>query len=363
MPSARHYLSDYSPSPSPYWLEEGNVWLVHTAAGRLYAFAPHSPAYPAAAEEDPCHLTWNEANGRFADPCSGYEWTLQGAVVAQAAAGPLPDRELDQYSIANQDEVLFIQFHTLQPGRPTAEPAFSQSQYGVTMTLKTADFASATSIPAATTISTLVRVDPLWQMDATAFPPQQALTYLTFPDSLIDDQGRSIAPSRRLGGPTVTDPQTGGIQQEMHHYWEAIEADTQVVTATMTVDLSNIHRQISLPLAWDEHQVNDVWPVDIPLEIGHAAVRVRQIEWVRTDANDGLARLRLTVTDESPAGINLYCLHIDAEDPWQRTCANFDGELTYLIATSPGEPVDLHLRAGLSLISPFELVLDVDQTP
>lgn len=236
-PAPRHYLSDYPPSPSPYWLEDGNVWLVHTP------------------------------------------------------------------------------------------------------------------------------VDALWQMDATAFPPQQALTYLTFPDSLIDDQGRSIAPNSRLGGPTVTDLQTGGIQQEMHHYWEVVAPDTQVVTATMTVDLSNLHRQISLPLAWGEHQVNDVWPVDIPLAIGHAAVRVRQIEWVRTDTNDGLARLRLTVTDESPKGINLYCLHIDSEDPWQRTCANFAGELTYLVATPVRESVDLHLRAGLSLTTPFELVLNVGQTP
>jgi hypothetical protein len=221
-----------------------------------------------------------------------------------------------------------------------------------------ADFA-----PAATTISTLVRVDPLWQMDAAAFPPQQALTYVTFPDSLLDDQDRAVAPESRQGGFAVTDPQTGGIQQEMHHYWQAVEPDAQVVTATVTIDLSNIHQQISLPLAWDEHQVKDVWPVDMPLEIGHAAVRVRQIEWVRTDANDGLARLRLTVTDESPAGIRLYCLHIDAEDPWQRTCANFEGELSYLVVTPVGEPVDLHLRAGLSLITPFELVLDVGQTP
>ena len=83
---------------------------------------------------------------------------------------------------------------------------------------------------------------------------------------------------------------------------------------------------------------------------------MQQVEWFGT-TDDGLARLRLTVTDESPDDIRLFCLHLDVDDPWHRTCANFEGELTYTVIIQPGQPVALHLRAGLELLTPFQLVL------
>ena len=89
---------------------------------------------------------------------------------------------------------------------------------------------------------------------------------------------------------------------------------------------------------------------------------MQQVEWLGT-TEDGLARLRLTVTDESPADIRLYCLHLDMDDPWRRTCANFEGELTYIVITQPGQPVALHLRVGLDLLRPFELVLEMENPP
>jgi hypothetical protein len=76
---------------------------------------------------------------------------------------------------------------------------------------------------------------------------------------------------------------------------------------------------------------------------------------------DGRARLRFTVSDASPEGIDLNCLHLDTDDPWQQSCANFEGEQTYTVTTQPGEPVALHLRAGLALVRPFQLVLPVNR--
>lgn len=210
----------------------------------------------------------------------------------------------------------------------------------------------------ATIINTLVQVDPLWEMFPEAFPPQQSLTYVTFPDSLIDDQGRPIPPGMREGELAVFDSQTGGLRQTMHHQWAAVAPDAQVVTATLTVDLSNLHREISLPLTWTGHQEGDVWAEDIPLQIGHARVRISQVEWLGMVA-DSRARLRLTINDESPDGISLYCLHLDTSDPWRRACANFSDQMTVILPAQPGDPLNLHLRASLELVEPFRLALNV----
>ena len=149
------------------------------------------------------------------------------------------------------------------------------------------------------------------------------------------------------------------MRQTTHHEWGAVAPDAQTVTATLTVDLSNLHREISLPLAWAGRQAGEVWLEDIPLEIGYARARISQVEWLETLA-DGRARLRLTINDESPDGIRLYCLHLDNDDPWRRACANFSGSMTVILIAQPGESLTFHLRASLALFEPFHLVLDVD---
>ena len=144
----------------------------------------------------------------------------------------------------------------------------------------------------------------------------------------------------------------------MYNSWDAVPADAQVVTVTLTVNLNALHREVVLPLDWDSHQAGDSWAVDMPIEIGYAAARVQQVEWVEV-MEDGRSRLRLTVRDDSPDAINLSCLHFAPTDPWQRSCANFDGEQTYTILTPSNEPVVLQLRANLDFTVPFQLVLDV----
>jgi hypothetical protein len=222
------------------------------------------------------------------------------------------------------------------------------------MTVVTAEFS-----PSTTTIDTLIQAAPIWQMDATAFPPQQTLTYPTFPDSLFDDQGRAVPGQGREGGPAVFDARTGGLRQMMHNHWQALEPDAEVVTATLTVELNSLYRQTTLPVDWDSYQSGDVWEVNIPLEIGYAGALVRQVEWLDTLA-DGRVRLRLTVVDDSPDDIRLSCLHLDTADPWQRTCANFEGEKVYIIEVDPGEPATVHLRANVDLLIPFQLTLEPD---
>lgn len=226
-----------------------------------------------------------------------------------------------------------------------------QSQYGVTLTVVTTEFS-----PSFTIIDTLIQVDFSWQMDPTAFPPQQALAYPTVPDSLFDNQGRTIPSTSREGELPIIDPETGGFQQIMHNYWQAVEPDAEIVTATLMVELNSLHRQITLPIDWDNHQAGDLWDVDFPLEIGFVLAQVQQVEWLETLANDRV-RLRLTVISDSQDDIRLACLHLDTADPWQRTCANFEGELTYTVDVRAGEPAVLHLRANVELLTPFQLSL------
>ncbi len=211
--------------------------------------------------------------------------------------------------------------------------------------------------PETTTIETMIQVDPIWQIYPAAFPPQQALSY---PDLLVDDQGHTISHRRREGGTAVYDPRSGGTQQMMFNHWEAVEPDATVVTPTLTVDLSNLYREVTLPLEWDAHKPGDTWDVDLPLGIGHADVRVRQIEWLATAAN-GLARLRFTVNDESLNDLRLICLEADTTAPSTTACAAFDNEQAYTILTQPGEPIMLYLRAGAELVRPFQLRLDTVQ--
>lgn len=349
-------LTDYPPDSTPTYIENGDFWLVHTPEGQLFAFAPVSPDYADAVTVDECRFDWVESVGRFVDPCSGDEWDLNGRLNREHSTELWSHRDLDQYAIVIQDGKIFVQFHQFVRGLPVIEPPLAiDSQYGITLTAVTADFS-----PTTTTLITLVQVNPLWEMDPTAFPPQQALTYVTFPDSLIDDQGRSIPPTSRDGETAVTNPQTGGLQQLMHNHWEAIPADARVVTATMRIELLNLHRLVDLPLDWHSYQTGDVWEADVLLPISHAAVQIRQIEWVET-LDDGRARLRFTIINASPEGFRFTCLHLDTTDPWERDCANFDDERIVNIDLQPGDPVVLHLRAWVELRTPYELVLDVSQ--
>lgn len=346
-------LADYPPSDTPYYVENGDIWFVHSLEGHMLAIAPVAPTYHDQIDVAECRIQWAPANQRFIDPCSGDEWNLLGKLDLANSSELWSQRNLDQYFVNVMQEKAFVQMRDLIKGQPVVEPPLAvDSQFGITVTAVTTKFTAN-----ATLIDTLVQADPIWQMDPAAFPPQQVLTYPTFPDSMVDDRGQIVPSNGREGGLAVIDSSNGGLQQTMHNYWEAVPADAQVVTATLTVDVSSLHRELQLPLAWGDHQEGDRWAVDIPVQLGHTAVHINEVEWLNT-TEDGQARLRLHVTDASPEGIRLYCLHIDVEDPWQRSCANFEDEKNYAILAQPGEDAAVHLRASLSLTRPFQLTLN-----
>ncbi|MBE2222482.1 MAG: hypothetical protein IAF02_13125, partial [Anaerolineae bacterium] len=345
---------DYPPSATPYWIEAGDFWLVHTPEGELFAFAPLSPAYAEAIDVDECHYTWDETGSRFVDPCSGDEWELNGMLNLEQSTELWSNRDLDQFYVGMQEGFIFVQFTGLIQGQPVSErPLAVDAHTGITVTAVTAIYS-----PTATTIDMVTLVDPIWQMNPTAFPQQIAHLHFTMPDALIDDQGRSTAPVSQEGEPAVFDAATGGLRGMMHNQLEAIAADSETITVTMTMELLNLARQLELPLVWEGHQVGDVWDVAVPLEIGYAGAQIEQVEWLETLPDDS-ARLNLTVTDASPEDIRLYCLHLTTSTPEEQTCPNFDGDLTYTIDVQPGEPVELYVLAWLELKRPFTLVLDV----
>jgi hypothetical protein len=346
----------YPPADIPYFVVNGDFWLVHATDGRLFAFAPLAPAYEGQPGMEPCRYTWVESDGRFVDPCSGNKWELTGALDVEHSTERWRDRDLDQFLVRIQESQIFVQLTEPVPGLPAGPGSMlSAGQYGVTMTVRAAEFDDA-----ATIFRMLVQVDAAWQMDPAAFPPQQTLLYPTFPHSLFDDRGHEFTIVSGGAGFAVAETRTTGMRSNAYVRWPAVAGDAGAVTATLTLHLSQLYRHVTLPLDWDGREPGDEWDVDFPLEIGFAAARVRQVSWAGT-TRDGLAHLQLAVEDESPADIRLYCLHLELEDPWQRTCANFNGQKTYPIYVRPGEPVDLHLRAALEFANPFELVVAVSR--
>ncbi|MBK8901762.1 MAG: carboxypeptidase regulatory-like domain-containing protein [Anaerolineaceae bacterium] len=343
-------LENYPPSETPYRF--GSFWLVHTLDGQLMAFSPVSPEYDDRVSVEECQFAWAEANQRFVDPCSGDEWELNGRFNLEHSTELWSNRHLDQYFVHVIEEQIFVQFDDRYQSLPVNEPPLAaDSQFGVTMTVKTADF-SAT----ATNITTLTQVDPIWDMDPAAFPPQQALTYVTFPDSLFDDQGRAYGPGGGQGGLAVFDPGTGGMQQNYYLQWQPVAVDASVLTATLTTELSNVHREISFQPEWENHHEGDSWEVEMPLEIGHAIARVTQLAWLQT-VDDGRIRLRLTVTDDSPEGILLQCLYLSTTLPETPACPNFNSQQDYVVIVPADATATLRLRAGVELLRPFTLVL------
>ncbi|MFZ1395723.1 MAG: carboxypeptidase-like regulatory domain-containing protein, partial [Candidatus Promineifilaceae bacterium] len=309
-------LENYPPSETPYRF--GSFWLVHTPDGQLIAFSPVSPEYDDRVSVEECQFAWDEANQRFTDPCSGDEWELNGRLNLEQSTELWSNRNLDQFFVHVTDGQIFVQIDRLYQSLPANEPPLaSGSQFGVTMTVKTAEFA-----PSATSLTTLTQVDPIWGMNPLAFPPQQALTYA---NSMVDAQGRFYEPIAGQGGLPVTDATTNGLQQEYITQWQPTADDAQTITATLTTELNNLYRQITFQPAWGNHQEGDVWEVDMPLEIGYAIARVTRLEWLGT-ADDGRIRLRLTVVDDSPDGLALQCLYLSNTPPATPACANFSDQ-------------------------------------
>ncbi|MCA9956261.1 MAG: hypothetical protein KC434_16145, partial [Anaerolineales bacterium] len=311
-----------------------------------------SPEYSVDVGINECQLDWSVNLNLFIDTCSGGEWELNGRLNLERSTEMWSNRNLDQYFVHVTDGQIFVQLDRIYQGLPVNEsPLASGFQFGVTMTVKTAEFT-----PTATSLTTLTQVDPIWGMDPEAFPPQQALTYVTFPNSLVDDQGRFYEPIGGQGGLPVTDANTNGLQQEYNIQWQPTAEDAQTVTATLTTELNNLYRQIAFQPEWGNHQEGDVWAVDMPLEIGYAIARVTQLEWLGT-ADDGRIRLRLTVLDGSPDGLALQCLYLGHTPPETPACANFSDQQRFVVFVPAAAPATLHVRAAVDLERPFQLVL------
>lgn len=101
-------LDDYPAGDTPYFVEEGDFWLVHTPEGQLLAFAPVSPDYNDSIDVDECRYHWNETLARFIDPCSGDEWELDGRLNLEHSTELWSNRDLDQYDVAVQDDQIHV---------------------------------------------------------------------------------------------------------------------------------------------------------------------------------------------------------------------------------------------------------------
>jgi hypothetical protein len=239
--------------------------------------------------------------------------------------------------------------YTWNAPTPTPDPnpqtaLASATLYGVTLSV--IDISSESG----NTVTTLAQIDPEWEMDVNAFPPQQALTYLS---SLSTAMGRPLTLTQSTGQLAEMDVATGGIQQGYTHSFTGdLGADEELVLTT-AVDLSSLHRVITLPLSLVAAEVGQTWALNWRLPVGEAELIVTEVTW-QANNDSGEAQLRLKVVDNSAAGLEVTCLYIALYDPWQETCANFDGEKEYVIMVPQDDPIMLHVRIDLS-ITGFEL--------
>jgi hypothetical protein len=113
-------LADYPPAGVPYYIESGDFWLVHTAAGRLLAFAPVSPEYAEQIAVDECRFAWSRPVQRFVDPCSGDEWELDGRLNLAHSTEMWSSRDLDQYAVTAEDDLIYVHPGQRKPGASRA---------------------------------------------------------------------------------------------------------------------------------------------------------------------------------------------------------------------------------------------------
>ncbi|MFZ0547178.1 MAG: hypothetical protein WAM60_17155, partial [Candidatus Promineifilaceae bacterium] len=93
--------------PYPITVEGTQLFIVHTETGWL-ALDRRTPFLEA---DHRCFFAWEEANGRFVDPCYGSKFTLDGRLLEGPAR-----RNLDQYPITEKSGELFVDLTTLIPG-------------------------------------------------------------------------------------------------------------------------------------------------------------------------------------------------------------------------------------------------------
>jgi hypothetical protein len=115
-------LTDYPPSDTPYHIENGDLWLVNTLEGHLFAFAPVSPEYAAHISVDVCRFAWIESVKRFVDPCSGDEWELNGLLNLDHSTELWSSRDLDQYALTVDDGLIYVHLGWKLPGAVRIEP-------------------------------------------------------------------------------------------------------------------------------------------------------------------------------------------------------------------------------------------------
>jgi hypothetical protein len=220
----------------------------------------------------------------------------------------------------------------------------SDTQYGITVSVL-----EVSEEQDEVAVRMVAQVDPSWGV-VHAFPTFQ--NFITLP-LLYGDEARPFNPTHASGESVEIDEITGGWKEGSTHYFEGQLREGEALHLETAVDLTAIHRVITLPLNLDGATVGQSWSLDWPVSIGAAQLRVSEVAWVAETA-DGQAELQLQVRNNSPAELDIYCLSIGATDPWQEDCNLFEEEAVYTATVSPHEPVVLHLRSSLR-VSGFEM--------
>lgn len=113
-------VDEFPVRQTAYYVREAAVWVSNTGE-EIYVFAPTAPQVNwSELWGDGCYYKWNEATGRFEDPCSGFKFGLDGFALEESY-GFTRDR-LDQYRYEiRADGRIIVDFDEVILGEPQAK--------------------------------------------------------------------------------------------------------------------------------------------------------------------------------------------------------------------------------------------------
>jgi hypothetical protein len=182
----------------------------------------------------------------------------------------------------------------------------SASKNGVKLTITKVAYSDKDTI-----LTYLIQVDPKWNLDVNAFPPQQAISNNPI---LINDKGEKYEPKSVTSGLPQADEATGGVKYESRVTFPPLQASN--LTFQTEIEISEIPISPPVSVSVANHQVSDVWSIGQDLSFDNFVgipVQVRLLS-----QNDQMIELEFNYDLVKSKNLKLECLTF-YPDNWETT--------------------------------------------
>lgn len=368
-------LADYPSRDTPYLIEYGDFWLVHYPEGSLLAFVPVSPEYREDVAVEACRFTWDEAVGRFVDPCSGDEWELDGTLNLAHSTERWSNRDLDRYAITLQEGAFAVHLDQVITGtaggsdvglnipagvvpiQPTStRPTVPYTYPGITLTLQAVSY-------------TRYETNVSLQIEIAGDHADNVSGAGLAQPTLVDDQGNRYEPG--LSSATIQTT-ADGLLVEVTQSFRPAAIDTQTLFLETGLEL-RAEASSTVTIDLRGRQPGDRWPVDQTVEIYGLMVPIEEATLI---AEPGAVSLQMAAPCVSEGGVRLIYLELLAGgethqgDGHSVGCGDGQERLVstrtiegLVGGSAPGEmeSVTLRLAGRFHLPGPWELSWEVGE--